>query len=301
MQSKTIFKVLLLLSFIFITVASVYADDVRVIHEKTFQTEMGKSFKLNTSSGDVYISTWDKPEVYVKISGNKKAHDKMKFRFDKDNNGVTIEGKRDSWFSWFNWNNVYVKYEVKLPANYNANISTAGGDIKIYDIKGTINFETSGGDIFVKNSEGVVHSSTSGGDITIEMSKGKLDLSTSGGDIHAKKFDGDLSVSTSGGDIVLEGQNGKVNASTSGGDINLTYLAVNKGIDLSTTGGDIYVKVQSDFSANADLSTTGGDVTCDLPITSKGKITASRIRGEINGGGPSMECSTTGGDIKVTK
>jgi DUF4097 and DUF4098 domain-containing protein YvlB len=291
----------LTLIFSGILITSTFARDLKVIHEKTFQTEIGKNFKLKTSSGDVYISTWDKPEVYVKISGNSKAEDKMKFRFEKSDDGVTIEGKHGSWLNWFSGSGIYVKYEVKLPDRYNAKISTAGGDIKLYDLNGAVDFSTSGGDIFVKNTEGPVHSSTSGGDITIELNKGLLDLSTSGGDIHVKDFDGELSASTSGGDIVLSGKNGKVNASTSGGDINLIYLDSNKGIDLSTTGGDIYVKVPEDFSADANLSTTGGDVECDLPITSKGKISASKIRGELNGGGPKLECTTTGGDIKVSK
>jgi DUF4097 and DUF4098 domain-containing protein YvlB len=288
----------LLLGILF---TSSFARDLKVIHEKTFQTEMGKNFKLKTGNGDVYISTWDKPEVYVKISGNSKAESKMKFRFEKSDDGITSEGKHESWFNWFSWGGIYVKYEIKLPDNYNANVSTAGGDIKLYDLKGTIDFNTSGGDIFIKNTEGFVHSSTSGGDITLESNNGKMNLSTSGGDIQVRDFEGDLSVSTSGGDIVLEGKNGKVNASTSGGDINLTYIDVNKGIDLSTTGGDIYVKVPESFSADANLSTTGGDVECDLPITSKGRISASKIKGELNGGGPKLECTTTGGDIKITK
>lgn len=291
---------LITLMFLGILITSSYSRELKVIHEKIFQTEMGKNFKLKTGSGDVYISTWNKPEVYVKISGNSKAEDKMKFRFENSDEGVTIEGKHDKWFNWFSGSGIYVKYEIKLPDKYNAKISTAGGDIKLYDLSGAVDFNTSGGDIFIKNTDGPVHSSTSGGDITIEINKGLLDLSTSGGDIHVKDFDGDLTVSTSGGDIVLSGKNGKVNASTSGGDIKLTYLDSNKGIDLSTTGGDIHVKVPENFSADANLSTTGGDVECNLPITSKGKISASRIRGSLNGGGPKLECTTTGGDIKVT-
>jgi hypothetical protein len=292
---------LFILVFLGILITSSYSRDLKIIHEKTFQTELGKNFKLKTSCGDVYISTWDKPELYVKISGNSKAEEKMKFRFEKSDDGITIEGKHGSLFNWFSGSGMYVKYEIKLPDLYNAKISTAGGDIKLYDLKGVVDFSTSGGDIFIKNTDGPIHSSTSGGDITIEINKGILDLSTSGGDIQVKDFDGDLSVSTSGGDIVLNGKNGKVNASTSGGDINLTYLDSNKGIDLSTTGGDIYVRVPENFSADANLSTTGGDVECDLPITSKGKITASKIKGLLNGGGPKLECSTTGGDIKISK
>ncbi len=276
--------------------------DERVIHEKTFKTEFGKNLKLNTSSGDVYVSTWDKPEVYVKISGNRKAKDKINFKFQNDDEGVEITAKRDSWMNFFSWSGIYLKYEIKLPKNYNAYISTAGGDIKLYDVKGELRLETSGGDVFVKGTNGKNSISTSGGDIISENSQGTLDVSTSGGDIRVKSFDGDVSASTSGGDIVLMGKNGKINASTSGGDVSLDLISdMNEGIELSTTGGDIQVRVPGNFAANVDLSTTGGDVECDIPLTSKGKISASRIRGEINGGGKMLDCSTTGGDIHLYK
>lgn len=278
---------------------NLFAGDLKIIHEKTFQTELGKEFKLETNSGDVYISTWDKPEVYVKISGNRKAESKMKFRFEKTDDGIIIKGKRDSWFSWFSWGGVYVKYEIKLPSMYNAEVSTAGGDIKLYDLNGSIDFHTSGGDVFLKNVEGTISTTTSGGEIVIEDNKGKTNASTSGGDIHMKNFNGDISVSTSGGDIILNGNTGKIDASTSGGDIELTYFGINKGIELSTTGGDINVKVPNNFAADADLSTTGGDVSCNLPITSKGKFSSSHLSGRLNGGGPILECTTTGGNIKV--
>jgi DUF4097 and DUF4098 domain-containing protein YvlB len=301
MKTRSLLITTILVAIVCFSSTPLLSNDLKVIHEKTFKTEVGKNFKLNTGSGDVYISTWDKPEVYVKISGNKKAASKMKFKFDESENGIKIEGKRESWFSFFSWGGVYVKYEVKLPSRYNADVSTSGGDIKLYDLKGTVEFHTSGGDIFVKNIEGYIHNSTSGGDITVEDNMGQAELSTSGGDIHVKNFNGDLSASTSGGDILLEGRNGKVDASTSGGDIKLAYFETNKGIDLSSTGGDIEVKVPPDFSAYLDLSTTGGDVSCDLPVTSKGKISSSKMKGEINGGGPTLECSTTGGDITVFK
>ncbi|MGE5402206.1 MAG: DUF4097 family beta strand repeat-containing protein [Ignavibacteriales bacterium] len=277
------------------------AGQLKVLHEKTFSTSFGKKLSINTSAGDVYVSTWDKPEVYIKISGNKKAYDKMQFRFESNNEGVNVTAKRDSWFNWFSWSNVYVKYEIKVPVNYNAVVTTAGGDIKLYDLNGHIQFQTSGGDVTLINTKGEVAVGTSGGEIKLENTIGQINVRTSGGDIKIKNFEGNLTASTSGGDIQLEGKSGKIDASTSGGDIVLKYGDVNQGIDLSSSGGDIIVKVPGDFAAVADLSTTGGDIECDLPITRNGKWSSSKVKGEINGGGKILRCRTSGGDIKVTK
>jgi DUF4097 and DUF4098 domain-containing protein YvlB len=281
--------------------ANLMAGDLKTIEEKTIPTSMGKKLELSTSSGDVYVSTWNRPEVYVKISGNKRAHDKMHFNIEGTGEGVKVQGKSGGSWLWFGWNVVYVKYEIKLPANYNAYIRTSGGDIKIYDLNGSIKFETSGGDITLINTKGYTNLSTSGGDIKLENTSGDMKISTSGGDVQVHNFNGNLKASTSGGDMTLEGKGGRVEASTTGGDITLNYFDTNYGIDLETSGGDITVRVPGSFSANADLSTSGGEIECSLPVTQTGKLTGSKLRGELNGGGKTLHCYTSGGDIKVIK
>lgn len=288
---------------LFLGCLSLYAQDVKTLHEKDFNVKEGEALRLDTSTGDVYISTWDKPVVHVKISGNRKAKDKMKFRFEKTDEGVKIVGKRDSWtgFLFFNFSNVYVKYEIKLPENFNAGIKTSGGDIRLYDLAGEIKIETSGGDINLFNTKGKTRLSTSGGDISLENSKGNFDLSTSGGDITTQNLSGDLIAHTSGGDIKLLGQDGRIKASTSGGDIILDYNGSNKGVDLSTSGGDIRVKVKNEISANLELSTSGGDIECSLPTTRTRKISSTKFLADVNGGGEVFHCETSGGDIRVTQ
>lgn len=279
--------------------ADIWAGDWKVLHEKTFNTEAGKRLRINTSIGDIYISTWNKPEVYVRISGNEKAREKVDFKFENTGEGVYIKAEKESWFGWFNWNNANMKYEIRVPADYNVQLHTAGGDVKIKDLKGRMNIETSGGDIELRNTTGSSSLATSGGDIKLEFINGDLKGATSGGDINIRNFQGDLSVATSGGDINLEGKNGRVDARTSGGDITLRYSGSNKGITLKTSGGDIKVFVPADFGANADLVTMGGEIDCDIPVTQKGKFSASKLRGAMNGGGESLYCSTSGGDIIV--
>ncbi|MGE5431748.1 MAG: DUF4097 family beta strand repeat-containing protein [Syntrophomonadaceae bacterium] len=297
---KRNFGLFLLMALTLGLVSNLMAGELKTIQEKTLPTSAGKKLELNTSSGDVYISTWDRPEVYVKISGNKRAYDKMHFNIEDTGEGVKVLGKSRSWF-FFGWNVMYVKYEIKVPASYNAAIKTSGGDIKIYDLNGSIRFETSGGDISLINTKGYTDLSTSGGDIKLENTSGDMKMSTSGGDIQVHNFNGNLKASTSGGDMNLDGKGGRVEASTTGGDITLNYSDTNYGIDLETSGGDITVKLPGNFSANADLSTSGGEIECKLPITQTGKLSSSKLIGELNGGGKTLHCHTSGGDIKVLR
>ena len=107
---------------------------------------------------------------------------------------------------------------------------------------------------------------------------------------------GSLDVETSGGNIIIKNSDAKLTASTSGGDIQVE-LKDNKGINLSTSGGNITVSLPKSISAQVDATTTGGDVSCDFAFA--GKIKDGSMHGKINGGGNLIQVETSGGDIVI--
>jgi hypothetical protein len=239
-------------------------NDLQLIKEKTFSISPGKNLSVDISSGDVIVTSWDKAEVNVKIWGNENAMEKMEFTLKGNKEMVKVNGeKKSSVSSWFS--NIGVEIEIKVPADFNVNVNTSGGDIKYGGVSG--------------NAE----------------------LNTSGGDVWGEKFGESLNISTSGGDISLIGGDTKVNAETSGGDIKLDYKGENMGIDLSTSGGDIVIKLPDDFKASIELSTSGGDVSCSLNMSNIKKSSGSKLVGDINARGEKLSAHTSGGDIAVTR
>lgn len=73
------------------------------------------------------------------------------------------------------------------------------------------------------------------------------------------------------------------------------------GIDLSTSGGDILVKLPENFDAAMELSTSGGDVSCNLSLNNSTKLSESKIIADLNNGGEEFIAHTSGGDINVRK
>jgi DUF4097 and DUF4098 domain-containing protein YvlB len=288
-------------AFLVITVlvagSSVFAQDLQVIHDKNFKTSPGKALKISGSSGDVLVTSWDRSEVQVKILGNEKAKDKVEFKFNQNSDMIEVIAKREGSFL-FN-SGIKIRYEVKVPQNFNNSIHTGGGDIRFAGVEGDNILKTSGGDISIKEVKGKLEVSTSGGDIDFERISGNIEMSTSGGDIKGGGFSGDLRVSTSGGDIKLEGSNSKVTAKTSGGDIGLIYNGENKGIELATSGGDINITVPGNFNASALLNSSGGDVECKIKTTDVKKLSSSKFEGNLNQGGSKLVAKTSGGDITV--
>lgn len=280
---------------------SEYKDEkLKVIHDKTFSISPGNDFKLDASSGDIVISSWNKNEVHVKILGNDNAKEKVEFNFNESEDMIEVEAKYD-WSLFMFVKGVKLRFEIKVPNEFNIDAVTSGGDIKLQNVKGKVITKTSGGDISVTDLNGKIEVSTSGGDISCSNIMGDVNLSTSGGDIKANKFSGTLEVSTSGGDIQLIGSDSKISGTTSGGDISLDYSGQNQGIELNTSGGDISAKLPKDFNASANISTLGGDLKIDFTGNNAVKISSTTFEADINNGGNSLILKTSGGDIVVKK
>ena len=240
-------KIILAVISLFAFMLPLNAQSLKVVKDTTLKTSSGKVLSLEIYSGDVIISKGNIDEVNVKISGSDELKDNAEFVIISDNDGVNIksEAKKKNHSGGFN-------YEITVPSNFNLKVATTGGDIKVTGISGTHKI------------------TTSGGDISIADCKGELRSITSGGDINIKSHDGDLKAVTSGGNIIIKTSNGEVEASTSGGDIETEYTGTNKGIKLTTTGGDIKLIIADGFQADLSLSTTGGNVKVDLEnITDK--------------------------------
>ncbi|MBU1098245.1 MAG: DUF4097 domain-containing protein [Bacteroidetes bacterium] len=298
-QSKVYLIIVLTIVGLCISGSEIFAFSNRTLHEKYFKVVPGQQIKIETDMGDIKVFTWDKNEVYIKITGNKKAKDKIYFEFDQNETGVYVHAEKEgsSWFNWFG--GIELKYEIKVPEQFNAYLNTSGGDISLFDLNGKAELKTSGGDVTALNCGGDMLLKTSGGDIKVENHQGNIDMYTSGGDIDTKNVKGNLESQTSGGDIKLDVKDGTVYASTSGGDVTLRYSGENMGIKLKTSGGDIRMYVPGSFGGDADLKTTGGDIRVDLPNTKVQNVSKSKWQGELNNGGKYIECRTSGGDITI--
>lgn len=307
-KSKKQYSLILIVAFALITLLPACRmhfgnrsdSNLKVFQEKTFNTEPGKILKMKVHSSDVVIKTWDKPEVYVKVSGNKKAVKEAEINYSSDDRGVDIEMEGEFHFGFFS-QSMFMKFEIFVPASYDAQIKTSGGIIAVNALKGNLELRTSGGDVNLRDITGSITAKTSGGTISGKNIEGGSKLTTSGGDIYYDNFTGDLGCSTSGGTINLNGSDSKIKAGTSGGDITLVYSGVNKGIDLHTSGGSITIKVPADFSADMNLRTSGGTINCGLRIDNLEKASSSRLSGELNNGGNELTASTSGGDIRVSE
>ena len=295
-------KLILILALIIIATSISFGRELRTIQEKTFSVKDWENLYVNAEGADIIVTSWDKQEVYVKVSANQKAEEHLKLKIEKENDAVVVVAKlkiSHSFFNWFSNNNMSLRIEVTVPRKYNADLETSGGNLKLSDLTGGFKLNTSGGNINLNDNNGKLHAETSGGNIKLVNHKGEMDISTSGGNIDCKSVTGDLKAETSGGNVDIEITNGKLYTETSGGNIYVDYTGINKGLEASTSGGTVKVKLPSDFKAKAHLETGGGTVRNHFSNVKDFKVTESEVDCELNGGGNVLRLETSGGDVIV--
>ncbi len=268
-------------------------------YNETFNVNPNDNLFLDVDFGDIIIKGSPDNLVHVKVTmkGSDEDIERYKVKFSQEGNTVKVECRhRGARFHFFNQNWTDAKYEISVPAEFNLDVSTSGGNVEIYNVKGEIEGSTSGGDVEANSLDGNIRMNTSGGNVVGKSLKGDLYLETSGGDIFVENSSGNLKAETSGGDIKILDCDAQVRASTSGGNIR-TSLSDNKGIRLSTSGGNIVLFLPDSISGDIDADATGGNVSCELSF--KGKLKDDNLRGTINGGGNEIVLETSGGNIDV--
>jgi len=209
------------------------------------------------------------------------------------------------------------RYAIKVPANFNLDLDTFGGDVATRGVTGQVKVDTSGGDLTFGQIHGDIHAATSGGDITakdcdgatdldtsggrIEVTggKGRLVAETSGGNVTVLNRVGDTKVESSGGKLRLGNISGAVNAETSGGSVSAILPSPVAGdVRLETSGGSITVVAPPNAPLTIDAETSAGHVSSNLPIA---KVVADEdsLKGTVNGGGTALKLRTSAGSIEI--
>jgi hypothetical protein len=269
------------------------------VYEKTYQVQPDGKLIIDADVGDIIITGSDKNEVTISVTarGSEEKLKRFSVSSSQEGNTIRIDGKmKRQYLNMFGENTPNVRFDVQVPKVYNLRLNTSGGDIALDDIKGSLEGETSGGDLDLRHLEGKVRMNTSGGNVNLKSSEGDFVLETSGGNMAGDDVTGPVHLETSGGNIELQNCDGKVFASTSGGNIHAA-LKDNKGVELSTSGGNLSVRLPKTISADVNADASGGDVSCDFPFS--GKLREGTLRGKINGGGNVIRLETSGGDIVI--
>jgi len=292
----------------FLIVAASLGTSVALAAHRTYDNRVnappGGHLTFDADVGSVTVIGGDTHEVVVHadLEASESFLSDFHISAEETPSGVSISARKGhkDWFGWFNFNfgSTRVQFRVEVPRDYPVHVQTAGGDLQVRDLSATVSGATSGGSVDVQNVTGSIDLHTSGGSIDGEHLNGPSKLSTSGGSIDVSDSTGDLDLRSSGGGIRLRDDDGKVDAHTSGGSVS-AELRANRGINLSTSGGNITVRLPQDIHATIDAETSGGRVSSDFPLSATELTDSDHLKGAIGGGGAPIELHTSGGNIRL--
>ena len=315
------------MAFALFAVGAVIANADEDVVTRSFPVKSGGKLILNVDRGSVHITTSDSDKVDVKITRElkrastaeaKKIFEQHKIKLSSTDNEVKIEAQNPQKHFGFSspFNRLHVDYTIAIPARFDIDVETAGGNIDVADLDGKAVVQTSGGNLNLGAIKGALKAHTSGGHITLIRSEGDADVNSSGGDLRLGEIDGNLVAHTSGGQITLEKSKGSVKVSTSGGNIRVkdaygpvtahtsggnisAQLSTQPSADcsLTTSGGNVDVLLASNLALDLKARTSGGRVNSDFPGTLNKEKT--RLTAKLNGGGTALALETSGGNVSI--
>lgn len=209
-----------------------------------FSTSAGLRLHLVADEGDIHISTHDSLtvdyRVHMEVDSNdsnaREILDGFSLLARNTPDGVVLFG-RTPHHGW--GEHLSVTFEVAIPRNYNLDISTQGGNVRVGDVQGHVAIGTNGGNISMGQIEGPARLVTDGGHISVKNAGNDLVATTGGGNITVGPVAGTAVLRTGGGHIRVASIGGVGKLETGGGNISLEHSG--SGLIVSTGGGQIDV------------------------------------------------------------
>jgi DUF4097 and DUF4098 domain-containing protein YvlB len=289
----------------------------------------GGKLIIDVDFGNIDVTTGATDKVVVTAYRAVDAHSKEKEKqylkatpivVTTEGNSVVVRARSKkgwSFWSWFGHTRTEGTYNIQVPATFDSDLQTEGGEVSVTGLTGRTKVETSGGDLKFERLHGPLKAETSGGTIEMGACDGTLDIEssggsiavdggsgtlrgqTSGGNVTVVDFAGDANVESSGGRLRLANIAGNLNGETSGGSISAALSSpVHGDVKLETSAGSIEVIAPPDAALTVDAETSAGKVSSDLPITAT-TSSGDGLRGTINGGGKRLRLRTSAGSISI--
>jgi DUF4097 and DUF4098 domain-containing protein YvlB len=282
------------------------SDHYREDFQYNFNLKSGGRLSVETFNGSVEILGWEKDSVQItgtKYAGREELLKEIKIDAKADDNSVTVRTVRP----FGRHGNMGAKYSIRVPFKVELDrIVSSNGHIRVDDVQGTMRLETSNGAIRLRKVEGRLEAKTSNGAIEGDGLTGDATLHTSNGSVRLDRVFGALEAGTSNGGVhVRLGKpkpNEPVRVSSSNGSVELELEELdNNEIHATTSNATITLRLPTPVKARLRASTSNGGISTDFDVTTHGTLGKNFLEGDINGGGPLIDLSTSNGTIKVQK
>jgi len=247
------------------------------------------------TGGNVIITGWDRPEVFVRASLAGRDWRRTRVTLQPSDGGARLES---SYTEWGNSQSSHHVFEISVPRNYNARISSAGGSISITGVDGVFTGQTGGGEINIEKANGEVDIRTGGGEVRVSNSRLNGTVSTGGGIVPRGGVTGNLIGKSGSGPVI----NSKFSGTIINKENGVTVVGVGAdGNSFSVRNGrgsGSGTSISSSSSSNEPLYVIDG-----VPINGSTATTTNNISGGVGRGSSfgasGIRMNSAGGGISL--
>jgi len=257
-------------------------------YAKSFAVAGRANVRVETNDGAVRVITSDaqKVEFRVEYKGYELGKD-LRIEARQDGDKIELVARVSDHLrisGLFQSRNLRI--EVRMPRRADLQVETGDGSVKSDSLEGAVDIHT--GD----------------GSIAVDGLRGDIRLHTGDGSIEARDLDGKVEARSGDGSITLAGRFDGLKVRTGDGHVDARLQAGSKMASswtIETGDGGIGLRVPEGFQADLDASSDDGSITMDLPLTVAGKMSKSKVHGQLNGGGQALVLHTGDGSIRIER
>lgn len=177
-------------------------------------------------------------------------------------------------------------------------IDTRSGDATLQDVT-SADIGTASGDVVVTSARGPVSVSSQSGDVRIDSAADSVTIATTSGEVRVGLARAGLDVRTASGDVVARG-GGHVRVRTVTGESKVALVAPLRHADLSSSSGDVNVRVASGIDCQLDADAGSGEVEVELPLDVR-TMHGNRIVGRSGRGTAGIVIRSSSGSVNVAR
>ena len=250
--------------------------------DRTLSVSENAQLTISNGSGHIHITRGSGNQIHIhgKIRVNHGGSEEQAREIAGkppivQNGNAVVVGKHEE-----QWHGISIDYQIEAPAGVTLDATSGSGNIEDEGVGQNAKLETGSGDITATGLEGPFKVMTGSGNIVAAQ--------TGKGDVYAQ---------TGSGNIEIKDIHGSFRGQTGSGDIKASGTPSAQWV-LETGSGNIEL-----WTGNApitlDASTGSGSLATEHEMAVQGTSDRHHIRGNLNGGGPTVRLETGSGDVHV--
>ena len=278
--------------------------------EKSFQVRPGGLLTFDAELADAEIVTEDTGAIRVefkrrfKVDTAREADElrkKLSIEMAQSDNNVKVIVRFADDRNQTNRGKVQLDFRITMPRKFNLELRTAGS-ATVADLDGTATVSTAGGSLTLGNINGPVRAKSEGGSLQVGNVGGDLQARSYGGSVTLGRINGRATTLAEGGSISMAGAGEIVEATANGGSVKASISKPpHSACTITAKAGSIELQLPASAAANIDAACTGGGIMSEFAVAGDAGGERTRLKGDINGGGPVLILRATAGSIHLRK